>query len=96
VLDPQGDPGLVAVHAARTELWNGNRERWRNLFSLDKEESVIAWAWQTHAATRAKLEAAMADQGNSHLRFVRLENPGAVRRFLRSAEPSPVSGVDQL
>jgi adenylate kinase family enzyme len=69
--------------AARTELWNGNRERWRNLFSLDKEESVIAWAWQTHAATRAKLEAARADQGNSHLEFVRLENPGAVRRFLQ-------------
>jgi adenylate kinase family enzyme len=69
--------------AARTELWNGNRERWRNLFSLDKEESVIAWAWQTHAATRAKLEAAQADQGNSHLEFVRLENPGAVRRFLQ-------------
>jgi adenylate kinase family enzyme len=74
--------------AGRTELWNGNRERWRNLFALDKEESVIAWAWQTHAATRAKLEAAMADPANSHLRFVRLRNPGAVWRFLRS-----VSGV---
>ena len=85
----------------RTELWNGNRERWRNFFSLDKEESVIAWAWQTHAATRAKLEAARADQGNSHLEFVRLTSPAAVRRFLRSAAPSPASGapasgVDQL
>jgi len=30
--------------AKRTELWNGNRERWRNFFSVDKEESVIAWA----------------------------------------------------
>jgi adenylate kinase family enzyme len=79
--------------AKRTELWNGNRERWRNFFSLDKEESVIAWAWQTHAATRAKLEAAMADQGNSHLRFVRLTSPAAVRRFLRSAAPSPSSGA---
>jgi adenylate kinase family enzyme len=69
--------------AGRIELWNGNRERWRNFFSLDKEESIIAWAWQTHAATRAKLEAAMADQGNSHLSFVRLKNPGAVRRFVR-------------
>ena len=95
--------------AARTELWNGNRERWRNFFSVDKEESVIAWAWQTHAATRAKLEAAMADPENSHLRFVRLTSPAAVRRFLRSAAPSPASaappptaapppalGVDQL
>jgi adenylate kinase family enzyme len=79
--------------AARTELWNGNRERWRNFFSLDKEESVIAWAWQTHAATRAKLEAAMADPGNSQLNFVRLTSPGAVRRFLQG---SRVSGVDQL
>src|SRR2546430_626301 len=42
----------------------------------------FAWAWQTHAATRAKLEAAMADPENGHLEFVRLENPGAVRRFL--------------
>lgn len=96
--------------AKRTELWNGNRERWRNFFSLDKEESVIAWAWQTHAATRAKLEAARADQGNSHLEFVRLTSPAAVRRFLRSAAPptsgapasgaptsgAPASGVDQL
>lgn len=78
--------------AGRTELWNGNRERWRNLFALDKEESVIAWAWQTHAATRAKLEAAMADPENSHLKFVRLKNPAAVRRFLRSTEPWPASG----
>ena len=74
--------------AGRTELWNGNRERWRNFFSLDKEQSVIAWALQTHAAKRAKLEAAMADPGNSHLEFVRLTSPGAVRRFL--------SGVHQL
>ena len=81
--------------AGRTELWNGNRERWRNLSALDKEESVIAWAWQTHAATRAKLEAAMADPANSHLRFVRLTSPAAVRRFLRSVSSvnGPVSGV---
>ena len=45
--------------AGRVELWNGNRERWRNFFTLDKEESVISWAWQTHATTRAKFEAAM-------------------------------------
>jgi adenylate kinase family enzyme len=75
--------------ARRAELWNGNRERWRNFFALDKEESVIAWAWQTHAATRAKLEAAMADPVYEHLRFVRLTSPAEVRRFLSS-----VSGRD--
>lgn len=75
--------------ARRVELWNGNHERWRNLFSLDKEESVVAWAWQTHAATRAKLEAAMADPLNARLRFVRLRSPAEVRQFLLS-----VSGGD--
>ena len=78
--------------AGRVELWNGNRERWRNLFALDKEESVISWAWQTHAANQAKLEAAMADPANGHLRFVRLTSPAAVRRFLRGT--SPTSGGD--
>jgi adenylate kinase family enzyme len=75
--------------AMRTELWNGNRERWRNLFSLDKEESVIAWAWQTYASNRARYEAAMADPLHSHLRFVRLRSPAAVRRFLCEAEQPP-------
>ena len=40
--------------AARQELWNGNRERWRNFFSLDPEESVIAWAWHKHGEYRAE------------------------------------------
>src|SRR5580693_3838051 len=66
----------------RVELWNGNRERWRNLLTLDKEESVIAWAWQTHASNRARYEAALGDPVNGHLRFVRLRSPAEVRRFL--------------
>ncbi len=88
--------------AGRVELWNGNRERWRNLFTLDKEESVVSWAWQTHAANRVKYEAAMADPGNGHLRFVRLARPAAVRRFLRAASRSAsgrsrsASGRDEL
>ena len=82
----------VVGTSGAVELWNGNRERWRNLFALDKEESVISWAWQTHTANQAKLEAAMADPANGHLRFVRLTNPAAVRRFLRGT--SPTSGGD--
>ncbi len=68
--------------ALRTELWNGNREHWHYLFSLNKEESVIAWAWQNHASNRARFEAAMSDPANGHLRFVRLRNPASVRRLL--------------
>jgi adenylate kinase family enzyme len=74
----------------RVELWNGNRERWRNLLTLDKEESVIAWAWQTHAPNRARYAAAMADPLHSHLHFVRLRSPAEVRRFLRSVSAGQV------
>ena len=80
--------------AGRVELWNGNRERWRNFFTLDKEESVIVWAWQTHARNRARYTAAAADPAFAHLRFVRLTSPRAVRRFLREAGDPPLTGVD--
>jgi len=77
---------LVRVFG-RVELWNGNREPWRNFFPLNKE-SIIVWAWQTHASNRASYEAAMADPANAHLRFVRLRSPAAVRRFRREAVPA--------
>jgi adenylate kinase family enzyme len=80
--------------AGRVELWNGNRERWRNLLTLDKEESVIAWAWQTYASNRAWYEAAMADPAYGNLRFFRLTGPRAVRHFLREAEHPPLIAED--
>ena len=90
VFDPDRYAGERTQRAARgTELGNGNRERWRNLFARDKEESIIVWAWQTHARNRAKFAAALADQENVKLHFVRLKNPAEVRRFLSS-----VSGGD--
>ena len=77
--------------AGRTELWNGNRERWRNLFTWDKEESVIAWAWQTYGSRRDRYAGLLADPSYAHLSFVRLRSPRAVRRFLRSADAGPGS-----
>jgi adenylate kinase family enzyme len=71
--------------AGRVELWNGNRERWRNLFAWDPEESVISWAWHKHADHRELFAAAMADPANGHLQFVRLTSTAAVREFLRTA-----------
>ena len=66
----------------RQELWNGNRERWRNFFSWDPEQSVISWAWHKHAEYRARYSAAAADPVNAHLRFVRLASRREVARFL--------------
>jgi adenylate kinase family enzyme len=71
--------------AFRSELWNGNRERWTNLLTWDPEESVIAWAWHKHPVYRERYSAAMQEPPNAHLRFVRLGSRAAARRFLARA-----------
>jgi adenylate kinase family enzyme len=71
--------------ASRQELWNGNREGWRNFFSWDPEQSIISWAWHKHAEDQARYRAAANDPANAHLRFVRLTSRKNVRRFLDQA-----------
>jgi adenylate kinase family enzyme len=56
----------------REELWNGNRERWRNFFALDPEKSVIAFAWETHAARHEWVAEFVADPPSENLRLVRI------------------------
>jgi adenylate kinase family enzyme len=73
--------------ALRVELWNGNRERWRNLFTRDQEESVIVWAWHHHPVYRQRYGGACADPAWAHLRWVRLRSRAGVRRLLAEAGP---------
>jgi adenylate kinase family enzyme len=68
--------------AARRELWNGNRERWRNFFSLDPEESVIVWSWSKHGEYRRQYTQAMQDPRWSGLHWVRLRSRRAARQLL--------------
>ena len=77
--------------AGRQELWNGNRERWRNFFSWDPQQSVISWAWHKHAQYRARYTVAAADPANAHLRFVRLASRREIGLFLGEAR-GEVSG----
>jgi adenylate kinase family enzyme len=59
----------------REELWNGNREKWTNLYSPKAEENVILWAWTRFRHTREKYEAMLTDGTWSHLTVVRLRTP---------------------
>jgi adenylate kinase family enzyme len=68
--------------AGREELWNGNREHWRNLFSLDPQQSVIAWAWHKHDEYRERYNAAVKDPANVDLTFIRLTSRSDVARLL--------------
>jgi adenylate kinase family enzyme len=66
----------------RRTLWNGNRERWRNLTTLDPEQSVIAWSWTHHAIYRERYGGAMGEPAWDHCRFVRLRSQQEVEAFL--------------
>lgn len=67
--------------ARHEELWNGNLERWRNLCSLDPEQSVIAWAWTTHARRHDETLAFLADPPRDDLRVVHVASVADERRF---------------
>ncbi len=63
----------------RVELWNGNRERLRNLLSPGHP---IRWSWSQHPPGRAKYEAAVADPRWAHIEVVRLRSPAETARWL--------------
>lgn len=65
----------------RVELWNGNRERWRD---LPDPGHPIRWAWSKHAERRVRTEALAARHPTVHL--VRLRTVGEVRDWLGSLQ----------
>jgi adenylate kinase family enzyme len=76
----------------RVELWNGNREPWRNFFRLKPEESIIMWAWTQHRRYQEQYSSAQADPANSHLVFLRLRTPDEVAACLRQVADQVAAG----
>jgi len=66
----------------RAELWNGNRERWKNLFARDPDQSVIVWAWRRHSVYQARYTAATTDPAWRHLTFVRIRSHKDAQQLL--------------
>jgi len=64
---------------AKEELWSGNREQIRLLFTRD---SLIVWALRTHRKNRRRYCARMRDPEWAHVRFVHLTTVKSVRAFL--------------
>jgi len=63
-------------------LWNGNREPWSNLYSLDPDKSVIAWAWVKHPERRALYNHTIDDPRWKHLTWTRFTSRKAAARYL--------------
>jgi adenylate kinase family enzyme len=70
----------------RVELWNGNKETWRAVFSRD---SLYLWVWKTYKRRRTEYPALLQQPEYAHLHVVRLRSPRALRRWLESAELLP-------
>jgi len=64
---------------SRRELWNGNRETFRNTFSRD---SIVWWVITQHGKYRQKWPPRY--EALPQLRVVRLHSPREVRNFLQS------------
>jgi len=77
------------------ELWNGNRERWRNMLSLKPAENIILWSWTRHGHYRQRYEAAATSSPSAG--WVRLRTPAprqpgsGSRRPLNQLRTTPVS-----
>jgi len=74
--------------ATKEELWNGNRERWRNLVKRKPEDNIIVWAW-THHGVHTQRYTTFAE-GNfwAHADVFRLTTPQQVDEFLAAASVS--------
>ena len=65
----------------REELWNGNRESWRNALSRDATRNIILWTWNSHAKYHAMLPTEARDAVGPD-RVVVLNSSHQVQRFL--------------
>ena len=66
-------------------LWNDNTERLSDLLRWWDPEHLLRWSWTSHERHRVRYGAEMEDPAHRHVRYVVLERPGDVERFLAEA-----------
>ena len=75
----------------REELWNGNRETWRETFA--SRDSLYWWVLTTHRGRRRRTSDALARPESAHLAVLRFMSPREAERWL--AEVERERGVDR-
>lgn len=68
----------------REVLWNGNRERF--ITSFLKRDSVIWWAWSTHARRRVEADEIFAALEGSGKTLLRFRHPDETAKWLESTD----------
>jgi len=69
----------------REELWNGNRERFRNAYL--STDSLYVWLLRAHGRHHRDWPGAIARY--AHLRVLRFRSPRDAARWLETVTPSP-------
>jgi adenylate kinase family enzyme len=70
-------PRTMRRMISRQELWNGNTESFRDVFTLDPERSILMWAWRGHGKYAQQYAQAQQDPACRHLTFVRVPGRAA-------------------
>jgi adenylate kinase family enzyme len=65
-------------------LWNGNRERWSNLFALNVEDNLLLYAISRRGMLKAEVPATLREPEYQHLTLLRFRHPDEVEDWLRS------------
>lgn len=71
--------------ALREELWHGNRETFR--LALFSKDSILLWAWTTHARRQRRFGEIHGGDEWPHLEKVRLRSRREMRDFLQRLSP---------
>jgi hypothetical protein len=81
------------IHRARSgvELWNGNRESFREAFL--SSDSLLLFALRSAPGSRRALEARLAQPEHAHLRVHRLQSYADAQRWLATERPEAGSGI---
>ena len=70
----------------RRQLWNGNRESWAGLFSLDPDKSVIMWAWTRHGTYRRLYSSELKSLKGRGVEVVQLCSDQEVTAWLKKTQ----------
>lgn len=70
--------------ATGAELWNGNRETWRKVFSRD---SIILWSLTTYRRRRSQYRALLNNPEVAHISVIHVRSPRETERWLRQVQP---------
>jgi adenylate kinase family enzyme len=65
----------------RKTLWNGNRESWKYLFTINPDENIVLWAWSTYERRRRQFDDLERIVGSS-AHIYRLTKPSQASRLL--------------